>query len=321
MISQVSVRFLLVFVLFKYGLPRAIQTYNGIHFAGVFEGVFKRLKIPMHRSSPYFPRSHGKIDRVHRLLLDRMRRMGEAAKVPQLLPSAVFAIDSRRIPLTGGVELSTSPLELLTRMRPRNEAEIELTSLFGEPSAPEDPLPRLALLGGLRNEWTEHARETKAAATTTFVGQELKAGERVLVWSGKERRGKGKKINTGCYGARSSISMLGVPTVGTHSWKRIQEETVTLVGPMTLEESLQIRNNRLSTPATVSGIHSHSKTSKCMIMYNLPSSRGTMTRTLTLQVTRNRQHDTSRPSVQPNQTTKTMYHRLNWTGRASVGRG
>ena len=32
----------------------------------------------------------------------------------------------------------------------------------------------------------------------------------------------------------------------------------------------------------------------------LPSSRGTMTRTLTLQVTRNRQHDTSRPSVQTN---------------------
>ena len=32
----------------------------------------------------------------------------------------------------------------------------------------------------------------------------------------------------------------------------------------------------------------------------LPSSRGTMTRTLTLQVTRNRQHDSSRPSVQPN---------------------
>ena len=71
-----------------------------------------------------------------------------------------------------------------------------------------------------------------------------------------------------CYGARSSISMLRVPTVGTHNWKRIQEETVTLVGPMTLEESLQIRNNRLSTPVTVSGIHSNSKTRKYMIMYN-----------------------------------------------------
>ena len=94
--------------------------------------------------------------------------------------------------------------------------------------------------------------------------------------------------------------MLEVPTVGTHSWKRIQEETVALVGPMTLKKSLQIRNNKLSTSITVSGIHSHSKTSKYMIMYNLPSSRGTMTRTLTLQVTRSRQHDTSRPSVQPN---------------------
>ena len=51
--------------------------------------------------------------------------------------------------------------------------------------------------------------------------------------------------------------MLEVPTVGTHSWKRIQEETVALVGTMTLEESLQIRNNRLSIPVTVSGIHSH----------------------------------------------------------------
>ena len=88
------------------------------------------------------------------------------------------------------------------------------------------------------------------------------------------------------YGARSSISMLEVPTVGTHSWKRIQEETVTLVDTMTLKESLQIRNNRLTTPVTVSGIHSHSKTSKCMIMYNLPLSRGTMTRTLTLQVSK-----------------------------------
>ena len=75
-------------------------------------------------------------------------------------------------------------------------------------------------------------------------------------------------IEFGCYRARSSISMLRVPTVGTHSWKRIQRETVTLVGPMTLKESLQIRNNRLSIPVTVLGIHSHSKTSKCMIMYN-----------------------------------------------------
>ena len=34
-------------------------------------------------------------------------------------------------------------------------------------------------------------------------------------------------------------------------------------------------------------IYNHSKTSKCMVMYNLPSFNGTMTRTLTLQVPKN----------------------------------
>ena len=90
------------------------------------------------------------------------------------------------------------------------------------------------------------------------------------------------------------------PRLGPIARSISKEETMTLVGPMTLKESLQIRNNRLSIPVTVSGIQNHSKTSKYMIMYNLPSSRGTMTWTLTLQVTRNRQHDTSRPLVQPN---------------------
>ena len=90
-----------------------------------------------------------------------------------------------------------------------------------------------------------------------------------------------------CYGARSSISTLQVPTIGTQSQKRTKQETVTLVGLVTLKEPLQIRNNRVNILATLSGIYNHSKTSKCMIMYNKPSSRGTMTRTLTLQVPKN----------------------------------
>ena len=152
MTSEVSVRFLVEFVLFKYGLPRAIQTDDGTHFSGAFEEVCKRLKIPMHRLTPYFPLSHGKIEHVHRLLLDRMRRMREAAKWSQLLPFAVFAVNWRRVPLMGGVEHSISHLELLTKVRPRNEAEAELRNLLGESSVPEDPLPRLARLGALRDE-------------------------------------------------------------------------------------------------------------------------------------------------------------------------
>ena len=99
---------------------------------------------------------------------------------------------------------------------------------------------------------------------------------------------------------RCSISVLQVPTVGTHSWKRVKQETTALEDPMTLEESLQIRNNRINISVSVSGIYRHSKTSKCMVMYNLPSSRGTMTRALTLEVPKIRQHDTSLQSVLPN---------------------
>ena len=109
-----------------------------------------------------------------------------AAKWPQLLPSAMFAINPRRISLMGGVEISISPLESLTVVRPRNEAEAELTNLLGEPSVLEDHLPRLAHLDSLHDEWTEHSREAKMAATTKFIRKELKAESEC--WCGAERR-------------------------------------------------------------------------------------------------------------------------------------
>ena len=75
-----------------------------------------------------------------------------------------------------------------------------------------------------------------------------------------------------------------IPTAGTHSRKRKNQEIVALVGPMRLEESLQIRNNRISIPITVSGTHSHVKIDNENVMYNLPTSRGTTIKDPTLQV-------------------------------------
>ena len=94
------------------------------------------------------------------------------------------------------------------------------------------------------------------------------------------------------------------PTAGTRHRKRGKRETDALWAQFpNAKDELQIKNNTISTPVTVSGIHSHSRqctdsVNKCNVQ--LPSSRGTMIRTLTLQVTRNLQHDTSRPSVQLN---------------------
>ena len=50
-------------------------------------------------------------------------------------------------------------------------------------------------MAALRDEWTEHSRETKGPATTKFILKELKARERVLVWNGKEGSENGKKLN------------------------------------------------------------------------------------------------------------------------------
>ena len=66
-------------------------------------------------------------------------------------------------------------------------------------------------------------------------------------------------------------AVLKVPTAGTNSWKRShRRETAALVGPMFTPKELHYRSKTtLSIPVTVSGIHSHSKTSnwiKCTII-------------------------------------------------------
>ena len=61
------------------------------------------------------------------------------------------------------------------------------------------------------------------------------------------------------------------PWLGLATRSVVQGETRALVGPMTPKaKSLQIRNNKLSTPIIVSGIHNHSKTSKLNVIYNNP---------------------------------------------------
>ena len=194
MTASVSVRFLVDFVILQYGLPRAVQTDNGTHFAGSFEEACNKLKIQLHKSTPYFPRSHGKIERVHRLILDRMRRSGETELRPRLLPYAVFAVNSRRVLVKGSKDDSTSPLELLTGVRARNEAEATVVSLFGEPSMPEDPHPRLAHLGALRDEWSKNG-ESGAVISRPVERRDIQVGDSVLVWSEKGKIGKGQKLD------------------------------------------------------------------------------------------------------------------------------
>ena len=100
-----------------------------------------------------------------------------------------------RVSLRHGDDRSTSPLELLTGIRARNEAEANIISGLQEPIIPENPHTRLAILGALRDEWSEKMEDAKRAVSSTVLRDNINVGDRVLVWSHKERTGRGTKLN------------------------------------------------------------------------------------------------------------------------------
>ena len=75
-------------------------------------------------------------------------------------------------------------------------------------------------------------------------------------------------------------AVLQAPTAGAHSWKRTKRETDAPVGPITRTENCYKSGTTIiSTPITISGIHSHSRKYKkmeCTII--LPTSRDIDTR-------------------------------------------
>ena len=108
-------------VVFLGGMPSHILTDNGREFMGQFHDAVLECGAVHHYSTPYLPRSHGKIERTQRLLLDRLRRMDAASDWDLRLPLAVYMTNSRR----GRGRLS--PIELLMGYFPRSRRELKLT--------------------------------------------------------------------------------------------------------------------------------------------------------------------------------------------------
>ena len=94
-----------------------------------------------------------------------------------------------------GDDRSTSPLELLTGIRARNEAEANIISSLQEPIMPENPHTRLAILGALRGKWSEKMEDAKLAVSSTVLKDNINVEDHVLVWSYKDRTGRGTKLN------------------------------------------------------------------------------------------------------------------------------
>ncbi len=173
-----TLKFLVNKVICAWGVPQKILTDNGTEFRGVFGETVKNLKIEHKWSTPRYPRSHGKVENVQRLLLDRLRKCPNPRSWDENLPAATFAVNARR-----GKFLS--PLELLTGVVPKSRTEVDLLS--GEPRGSAEPLQsaladRLTNMALCREQFRDSSKKSRESWTKEAGMQRIDPGTEVRVY-------------------------------------------------------------------------------------------------------------------------------------------
>ena len=117
MTAEVAKSFFISAFMLVSGAPRVVHTDNGTHFLGSFHDFVTGLGVKHCFSSPHFLRAHGKVERVHRMLLDQLWKAHSGFSWPAYLPVVAWHVNTRS-PKEG-----RAPLELLMGMQPRGEIE------------------------------------------------------------------------------------------------------------------------------------------------------------------------------------------------------
>ena len=132
MTAEVAKSFFINAFLLVFGAPRVVHTDNGTHFLGSFHDFVTGLGVRHCFSSPHFPRAHGKVERVHRMLLDQLRKAHSGFSWPSYLPVAAWHVNTR------SPKEDRAPLELLMGVRPRGDIERHVINAIEPPDVPED---------------------------------------------------------------------------------------------------------------------------------------------------------------------------------------
>ena len=130
--ADVAKSFFINAFMLVFGVPRVVHTDNGTHFFGSFHDFVTGIGVRHCFSSPHFPRAHGKVERVHRMLLDQLRKAHSGFSWPAYLPVAAWHVNTRS-PKEG-----RAPLELLMGVRPRGELERHIVNTIVPPDVPAD---------------------------------------------------------------------------------------------------------------------------------------------------------------------------------------
>ena len=173
-----TLKFFINKVVCAWGVPQRILTDNGTEFQGVFSETVKNLRIEHRWSTPRYPRSHGKVENVQRLVLDRLRKCQNPRSWDENLPAATFAVNARR-----GKFLS--PLELLTGVVPKSRTEVNL--LAGESKGDAEPLQtaladRLTDLALCRERFRDSAKKIRESWTAEAAIPRIEPGKEVRVY-------------------------------------------------------------------------------------------------------------------------------------------
>ena len=77
----------------RFGLPSVLVSDNGPQFASAEMAQFlQRLGIQHNRSSPRYPRSNGMVERLHRVVKERIQSLGQSLSLQRHLQQVLFDI-------------------------------------------------------------------------------------------------------------------------------------------------------------------------------------------------------------------------------------
>lgn len=177
--------FLLRKVFLTFGVPTVVYTDRGNHFSGEFGELLLESQVRHVVSTPYYAEAHGKVERAHKLILDRLRRYPQG-DWERYLAMAVFAVNSRKTET-----YPFSPLELLTGVRPRGALDVQVVNLFRslgiEGDAGENEIwGRLRRLGIIRDYHNSHMAKLAHKWTKDRL-DDLRPGDEVLITDDRKK--------------------------------------------------------------------------------------------------------------------------------------
>jgi transposase InsO family protein len=226
----------------KFGLPEEIVTDQGSAFNNeVLKEFLTILKTKHRRTTPYHPRSNGKVERAHRDFHERLAFLtkGLVHKWDLFISEAVWAMNTRVSRTTG-----YSPFYLVYGKEPRTSLDPIARPFIFDLSDPRDALEKrardLEKLGHAREAAKERVKMNNQKMVEAFnkrikLKREIQVGDLVKILIPKRNRVKLGAHSEGLYKVtkvedNNTVKLIDPTDPMAHETKFISRDNIALVG-------------------------------------------------------------------------------------------